>query len=510
MSVLQRFLDNLRVGLKTVSYSHSMPLSTRTSSDHNAQTSLRTSEVLVAAGAFLFLCLAVLTKASAMLEPDDFAYRASIAALGAGHLVLTNAQYLALRHQLGSILQWDHLADGSWFSEKNPGYPFFAVVFYKAHLVRVAPLFYGGLASISLFCGARRWLGPWGGTWAVGLFCTSGAALAFAWRATMPSFTDASFVAMGAGLLLWTLLATDRSHRRRTVVGCLALASFVAAMFIRYTDVVPLLVAIGVIVATARWTQLRRSTFVTWAVLTAALVGGDMWFNTAFYGGPFKTGYSAGEITFSLSSFWPNLTSMPRFLVQTMPMLLLALISLGWIGVNAWRARAALLRDDETAAERRDVVVAVALAAGWAALWALYLCYTWTVHQAQGGASIHVIRFYLPALGAIALLGAWFLQRLPKWASLVIVAALAGYGVEVFHSIASGGLGGPGGPGGPGGHFPGGGPFGGGSGGQPSGGFPGGGGYGPPSGGYGPPSGGYGPPSGSYGPPTGNSVGLRN
>ncbi|HZX97922.1 MAG TPA: hypothetical protein VFE92_00265 [Dermatophilaceae bacterium] len=48
------------------------------------------------------------------------------------------------------------------------------------------------------------------------LFCSSGAALVFAWRATMPTFTDASLIAAGAGALLWTMLATERTVRLRT------------------------------------------------------------------------------------------------------------------------------------------------------------------------------------------------------------------------------------------------------------------------------------------------------
>lgn len=451
----------------------------------------------MAVGAFLFLCLAVLTKSTSMLEPDDFAYRASIVALSQGHLVLTNAQYLALSHQLGSILQWDHLANGHWFSEKNPGYPFFAVPFYMAHVLRVAPLFYGALASVALFLGARRWLGAWGGTWAAGLFCTSGAAMSFAWRATMPTFTDASFVAIGAGLLLWTLLATDASSRHRTVVGALALVALVAAMFIRYTDVVALAVAVLAIVATARWTGLRRVTYAWWGGLTILLLAGDMWFNTYFYGGAFSTGYSAGEITFSLSSFWPNLTGMPSSLLQAMPMTLLALATLVWLTSRAWRARHDPRHGRELRTVRVDVMVATFVGLAWAGIWGLYACYSWTVNQ-QGN-SIHVIRFYLPALGLIALLGAWCLQQLPRWAALVLLAGAGLDGLYVFHSITAnsgpGGPGGPGGLGGPGGRI---GPGGAGNYGPPPGGT---GNYGPPPGG----SGSYGPPNGAGGPgsPTG-------
>jgi hypothetical protein len=166
-------------------------------------------EVLVAAAAFAALCVAVTARSTQLLEPDDYAYRASIIAMTQGHLLsLTNGQYQALLKQLSSgggmgISQWVHMANGTWISEKNPGYPFLAAPFQALGMLRATPLFYGALGCLGLFFGARRWLGRWGGTWAVVLFCSSGAALAFAWRATMPTFTDAALIAAGSGALLW-------------------------------------------------------------------------------------------------------------------------------------------------------------------------------------------------------------------------------------------------------------------------------------------------------------------
>jgi hypothetical protein len=54
--------------------------------------------------------------------------------------------------------------------------------------------------------------------------------------------------------------------------------------------------------------------------------------------------------------------------------------------------------------------VGLALTASWFSVWGLYAAYTWTAHP--GGGTLQVVRFYVPALGAIALLGAWLLVRL--------------------------------------------------------------------------------------------------
>jgi hypothetical protein len=49
------------------------------------------ADALVAIVAFVGLCIAVLMRAPHLLEPDDFAYRASIVALSHGHILLSSA-----------------------------------------------------------------------------------------------------------------------------------------------------------------------------------------------------------------------------------------------------------------------------------------------------------------------------------------------------------------------------------------------------------------------------------
>ena len=47
------------------------------------------AEILVALACFVVLCGAALSRPAKLLEPDDYAYRASIVALSEGHIVLT-------------------------------------------------------------------------------------------------------------------------------------------------------------------------------------------------------------------------------------------------------------------------------------------------------------------------------------------------------------------------------------------------------------------------------------
>jgi hypothetical protein len=397
----------------------------------------RRLDVAVAIAAFAALCIAVLSRATALLEPDDLAYRASIVALAHGHLTLSSAEYQALASWLGGIAQWVQLPNGRWISEKNPGYPFFAVPFQLLGALRLAPLFYGALACLGLYFGGRRWLGRFGGAWAVVLYCSSGAALVFAWRATMPTFTDASLVAAGAGALLWTLLATDASTRRRAIVGLLGFLSIEGATFIRYTDVVALLVAIAAALLVARRSGIGRATLALWGTSVAAFCALVAGFDAAVYGGVFKTGYHAGEITFALGAVVPNLEEMPRHLVWSMPLLVVALGAVVWIGFRLARRRPGA---------PVDAAVGSALLAVWLGIYGLYAAYTWTVSAGAAGpggadATVHLVRFYVPALGALALLAAWLVRRLPRWTPVALLAAVVTLGGLVYPQLAGAGAG---------------------------------------------------------------------
>jgi hypothetical protein len=407
--------------------------------------------LLVGVLAFIALCIAVLTRSVQLLEPDDFAYRASIIALTQGHLFLNDAQYQTLLAQLSGsdgpgIAQWVQTATGTWISEKNPGYPFLAAPFQAIGLLRLAPLFYGGLGCVGLYAGARRWLGRWGGTWAVLLFCSSGAALVFAWRATMPTFTDASLVAAGTGMLLWVMLASEATSRRRTVVGMLGFLALDAAVLVRYTNVVLLTVAVIAVLVTRRRSQLPRAALAWWLGSVGGLVALILTFNQVAYGSTLSTGYSSGLITFSLGAVVPNLTHMPAHLVSSMPMLLLALAAPVWMVIRLVRRGGRHGDAARRVVVRRDATIGAALAAGWLAIWGLYAAYDWTVMTATGpNSTVQVIRFYVPAIGLIALLAAWSLVQLPRWLAPILLVVLITWGSVSLSVLATGGFSLPGG-----------------------------------------------------------------
>jgi hypothetical protein len=403
------------------------------------------AEAMLAVAAFAALCVVVLSVAPQSAEPDDGAYRASIVAMTEGHfLTLSTAQAEALARKLGDNPaappnQWVEVTDGRYISEKDPGYPFLAAPFQRLGIIRWAPLFFGALACLGLFLGARRWLGRFGGLAAVGLYCSSGATLAFAWRDYMPTFTDASLVAAGSGALLWAVLAADASAGRRTWTGLAGFVAIELATFVRYTDIVILGCAVVAVIAASRLraARLPLRTLFWWLASVAIFCAGVAIFDDLVYGGPLTTGYQPGEVTFSLSAIGPNVRLMPVHLMQAMPMLALGLIALAWIVVRRLVLRG--LDGEAGAVSRRDLSVGAALAASWFAIWGLYSAYTWTTDPTS--VTVQVVRFYVPAIGAIALLGAWLVTRIPGRASragltlAAVITAMFGLGVWSFFAM---------------------------------------------------------------------------
>jgi hypothetical protein len=175
-----------------------------------------------------------------------------------------------------------------------------------------------------------------------------------------------------------------------------------------------------------------------WLGSAVAAVAGIALFNDLVYGGPLTSGYRPGEITFSLSAIGPNLRYLPGHLIEAIPMLLLGLAALAWI-IARWlglRRPLSAPAPDAWEGAGRDLAVAIPLAASWFGLWGLYAAYTWTA--APGLSTLQAVRFYVDALGAISLLGAWLLIHLGRRATLatafsaVLLVALFGLGFWSF------------------------------------------------------------------------------
>ena len=185
-----------------------------------------------------------------------------------------------------------------------------------------------------------------------------------------------------------------------------------------------------------RAAKLPLRTLCSWLASVVVFGAGVAFFDDQIYGGPLTTGYQPGEVTFGLSAVLPNVRMMPPHLIRAMPMLVLGLVALAWIMVRWFVLRRGNSQDRAVA--RRDLWVALALAASWLAIWGLYAAYTWT---ADGGVTLQLVRFYVPAIGAISLLGAWLVTRIPgrSWlaglTTTAVIAGMFGLGAWSFHTM---------------------------------------------------------------------------
>ena len=81
----------------------------------------------------------------------------------------------------------------------------------------------------------------------------------------------------------------------------------------------------------------------------------------------------------------------------------------------------------------------MALAASWLAIWGIYSAYHWTNDPSEG--TLQTVRFYVPAIGAISLLGSWLVTRIPGRAwragftSAAVITAMFGLGVWSFYAM---------------------------------------------------------------------------
>lgn len=422
----------------------------------------------IAVAFYVAFAVVVLTRPERMIEPDPYAYRASIVALGDGDVTLSQQQYDALSERLqqtalgGGIAQWHQRDDGQWVSEKNPGYPFLVVAFDQADAIRIGPLFYGALAAVGLWFGGRRWAGrrrpqqrlEWGGTFAVGAYFSCALAMVMAWRSTMPTFTDASLVACGLGLLAWSVLALERSLRARRLVGTAAFLALGLAFFVRYTNIVVLVVAsvAALVVCLRRRWGLGPLTLVWWGSAALGPVLAALLYNAVVFDGPFSTGYRSSSVQFTASAIGDNLAVMPGRLVQAMPIWLLGAVAVVVLLVALARTAGTSGHDTTAVGATAGETTAVdppssppgrfesmawtggLLVGTWVALWGLYAAYQWTTNMNGGpsGSVYPTVRFYLPALGAIALLVAWLLARVPAAIGVVALVAVFVLGVREF------------------------------------------------------------------------------
>ena len=131
------------------------------------------------------------------------------------------------------------------------------------------------------------------------------------------------------------------ASRRRIWAGLAGFAALEAAVFARYTDIVVLGCAVAAVTAAWRLRMLPRTALGWWPGSAAVFAAGLATFDGLVYGGPLKSGYRPGEITFSLAAIPRNLRFMPDPPLGAIPMLVPGIAALAWIAGRQVRLRRA-------------------------------------------------------------------------------------------------------------------------------------------------------------------------
>jgi hypothetical protein len=157
-------------------------------------------------------------------------------------------------------------------------------------------------------------------------------------------------------------------------------------------------------------------------------------FDTLVYGGLLRSGYRPGEITFSLSAVSANLRSMPTHLIQAMPLVLTR---------RAGGHRPAVVARPPSGRRERRRLGGPCRRSRAGCLLGRHLGPVRDLYMdhASGLSTLQSARFYVPALGPIALLGAWLLVRVPRkqppvaMITLLSVGTLFWLGAQAFHAM---------------------------------------------------------------------------
>src|SRR5260221_9419809 len=185
----------------------------------------------------------------------------------------------------------------------------------------------------------------------------------------MRAFTDASLTAAGSGTLLWAVLATAASSRRRPWAGIAGFAALEIATFVRYTNIVILGCAVVAVIVAWRLqaARLPLRTLCWWLTSVAVFGAGVAVFDDLVYSGPLTTGDQPREVPFGLGAIVPNLQDMAAHPMQAMPMLVLGLAALAGIIVRGLGLRPAARQGGGRARPRLGG--GPALARAWVAGW---------------------------------------------------------------------------------------------------------------------------------------------
>ncbi|MDA8196699.1 MAG: hypothetical protein M0019_05760 [Actinomycetota bacterium] len=318
------------------------------------------------------------------------------------------------------------LNHGAPLSSLSFGFVALAVPFYLTGTLLFEPIVFGAIAVFAIFIASRRWLGRWGGLLSVSLFLLTDLAVTLSEKISYASSIEAYLLATGVALLLWSLLAHEMRLNRRLLAGCSSFFALSLATLVHGSDLIFLVGALAVVTVSRKWAKLDVATLAQfYAVALGSLVS-----VVAFNEWSFGRVLVGGLLPASFSSVGGNLQAIFPHALTIIPELLIALLSVVYVGVRYVVRGPVSEFAGNSNGTRTDAILSSLFAAGWAIVFALYLINPYASSSTSIRVGTNHLGYLLPASVFVALLGSKLLKSI-SWrvAPAVIGTSLVLLGV---------------------------------------------------------------------------------
>ena len=195
---------------------------------------------------------------------------------------------------------------GRPLSSLDLGFLALAVPFYLVGGVFMEPVLFGALASIAIFFAARRWIGRWGGAIAVTLFLSINTAITLSERISYAASIDSSLIAIGASLILLTLINQDQGPSRHLLIGGVGLFSLVLATLLQSSNVWFLVGGVALLTIYRTSARIGTSTLVELYVVALGSLASVILFNEW----ALRSISNGGIFPFSVAAIGGNISAM--------------------------------------------------------------------------------------------------------------------------------------------------------------------------------------------------------
>jgi hypothetical protein len=404
--------------------------------------------VIVAVGIIAASVLS-LSISPQMLGHSSWAYYFGVENFSNGDFVIDDAlhsgQVAEAKAQGGTLTQYVEISDGQWALEKAPGYVLYMVPFEWLGIPRWGNVFLAIGMTLVIYILMKRLKNEKTACITSLLMLFTPISLIMLNITYMNTFASLAFIAMGGGLYIYYQL--EREKLSRFAAGIILFLSFLLSSWsvvVCYTNfLIVAVIALHFVITRAiafhkgnmKYLLLESGSFILGNGIPVAIL---LIYNYCVFGSIFDYGYhySSMPTSFSLESLFTNIINAPSPLLESFPLLLIAVPAFGIILYLKYMAskKPAILSGGWAgmAAELPNDILW--LLAGWfIGGFCLYLAYDFTAEYMGSHTSfVRFARYYLPGLFPVAVISALVMDRFPRWILFLVLGILIVAGIVIY------------------------------------------------------------------------------